>query len=61
MTRYTARFIHEVHRRRTLPSVLRPLRHVYYDTYLTLAYLLVKVRGRSGPHRIATRGLLLRM
>jgi len=43
MTRYTARFIHEVHRRRTLPSVLRPLRHVYYDTYLTGAYLLVKM------------------
>jgi len=43
MTRYTARFIHEVHRRRTLPSVLRPIRHVYYDTYLTGAYLLVKL------------------
>jgi len=43
MTRYTARFIREVHRRRTLPSILRPLRHIYYDTYLTCAYLLVKV------------------
>ena len=43
MTRYTARFIHEVHRRRTLPSILRPLRHVYYDTYLTCAYLIVKL------------------
>jgi len=43
MTRYTARFIHEVHRRRTLPSILRPLRHIYYDTYLTCAYLFVKL------------------
>jgi len=43
MTRYTARFIHEVHRRRTLPSILRPLRHLYYDTYLTCTYLFVKL------------------
>ena len=41
--RYTARFIHEVHRRRTLPSILRPLRQFYYDTYLTCSYLFVKL------------------
>ena len=29
MIRYTARFIQEVHRRRTLPSIVRPLRHLY--------------------------------
>lgn len=43
MANYMIRYLKEVRRRRDVPSILRPFRHIYYTCYLTGAFVFIKL------------------